>query len=64
MKEVLKEAYEVPRITVRGLVLENGIALPVSMEIESITQEDWSDSAEETVGGGLADREGNIGLIY
>jgi hypothetical protein len=62
MKEVLKEAYEVPRITVRGIVLEGGIALE-SIKTGTITQDDWTGSVEEVVGEG-ADPDGNISLVY
>jgi hypothetical protein len=63
-REVVKEAYELPRIVVRGIVLECGIAVQASMKMEAITQDDWTDSVEESIGGGMADPVGNIGLIY
>jgi hypothetical protein len=47
-REVVKEAYELPRISVRGIVLEAGIAEAVSvLTAGTITQEnDWG--TEET----------------
>jgi hypothetical protein len=42
-QEVMKEAYELPRIAVRGIVLEEGMAEKASvLTVGTITQEsDW-----------------------
>jgi hypothetical protein len=46
-QEVVKEAYELPRISVRGIVMEAGIAEAVSvLTAGTITQEnDWGTEA-------------------
>jgi hypothetical protein len=59
MKEKgMKEVYEIPRLEVRGIVLEAGIAAPVSIK-GSITQDDWTDSPEESVSS-----TENIGFLF
>jgi hypothetical protein len=58
MKEVLKERYEIPRIAVRGIVLEGGMAAPVSVLTGSITQDTWS--ATDTPLGDNTDTDGDI----
>jgi hypothetical protein len=57
-QEVLKEVYEVPRIAVRGIVLEEGIAETCSVLGNSITQDDWNNS-DTPVGEG-ASRDGDV----
>jgi hypothetical protein len=52
--KVTKEAYELPRIVVRGIVLEVGIAEKTSVLTGSITQDAWS-GAETTVDTGAED---------
>jgi hypothetical protein len=56
MKERMK--YELPRIAVRGIVLEARIAAPVSALGGSITQEEWS--ATDTPLGADADADGDV----
>jgi hypothetical protein len=56
MKEMMKEAYELPRIAVREIVLEAGIAEKTSVLTGSITQDAWG-SSETTIGTGESDTQ-------
>jgi hypothetical protein len=59
MKEkVMKETYELPRIAIRGIVVVEEMAASGDILVGTITQDDWTGSAEETVTGG------NITLMY
>jgi hypothetical protein len=57
-QEIRKKEYEIPRIDVRGIVLEGGMAAPVSVLTGSITQDTWS--ATDTPLGADADADGDI----
>jgi hypothetical protein len=47
MKEVMKEAYELPRIVVREIVLESSLAAPSPVKSVSLT--DWEPAGENEV---------------
>jgi hypothetical protein len=57
-----KLEYKTPRASVRGVFLCDSVAAPVSA-LGAITQDDWSGSVEESVGGG-SDPDGNISVMF
>jgi hypothetical protein len=56
--------YETPRAQVRGVFLCENVAVgAVSVLAWGIDQDDWTDSVEESIGGGT-DLDGDIGVMF
>jgi hypothetical protein len=62
-EKLLMNEYETPRVQVRGVFLCDNLAVPVSVWMGTIDQDDWVGSPEETVGDG-ADTAGDIGIQF
>jgi hypothetical protein len=63
----MKHPYQSPAVSRRRVFLEAGIAAKASILISSaanIQQQNWTDIADEAVGDGTDDMQGDVWFLY